>query len=420
MKTYRILDDSPRDRVIDLPPSKSLSHRALILAALNPHPSRVRHVLDSDDLAITRNGLTGLGAGLRNEDGVWLVSQPIGLSDGHAIELGNSGSSARFLIPLGAFADRPVLFQGTPRLHERPFGELFSVMKQLGYRLSSTSLPVTVEPWPIRGGIVDMPILPSSQVISGLMMAALRMEGDLHIRISSVVPSFAYVDMTSRLMQSLGIGVEQTQNEITVEARTPNRGWDLQVEKDMSAASYWALYALLAQRRVLLRGLRRPTLQGDEAILDLATMCGATVDASDEGVAVAGAIDKALDIDARSVPDLVPTLGVLAMFAPGETVISNIEHLRHKESDRIESVCVNIRNLGGHAEYRDGSLRIRGRDRYRGTLIRTFDDHRIAMAFAMAGVRIPGVTIENPDCVTKSYPGFWKDFENYERCDAPR
>jgi len=416
MKDLRITPRPPLERTIDLPTSKSISHRALILSALNTAMCTIDNLLAADDTAITSEALRSLGVDIKSNGTRTEVHGIIGHVGKTDIFLGNSGSSARFLLPLGAFGDRSVTYSGTPRLVERPFHELLSTLRSLGYQIDSSndSLPVTIHPCRISGGTTDVQRLPSSQIISALMMASLWMDNGLSIRIGADIPSMAYARMTFRLMQFLKLPITWEEDVVTAKSHRPRDSWTIEIEKDMSAASYWVAYALLTGVRVFLKGARRSSLQGDTAIFDAAEMAGATVRERDDGIDVVGTLTRTFDIDAYETPDVVPTLAVIGMFAPDTMTIRNVHHLKYKESDRIAAIQQNIQTLGGHSEYTDGDLRIIPRTGYTGGRIATHDDHRIAMSFAMAGLRIPGVIIENPDCVAKSYPRFWQDFDEWE------
>ncbi len=416
MKKYTITSRAHRERNVDLPSSKSISHRALILSSLNSAVCRIERLLDSEDIRMTSDALRTMGVEIRSQEERTDIRGTIGRVTGEAIFLGNSGSSARFLLPLAAFGDRPLRFSGTDRLHQRPFGELLDVLRSMNYRIDAArnSLPAVVHPAVLQGGRIGLAHLPSSQIVSAMMMAGLWMERGLTVQLGSGIPSMAYARMTYRMMQSLQLPVSWDNDAITVSPCRANQPWAFTVEKDMSAASYWVAYALLTGIRVKLVSVKRSSLQGDTLMLDVAEMAGAAVRETDDGTEIDGRISKAFHLDAGETPDLVPTLAVMGMFAPGDVVIHNVRHLEYKESNRIEAIQTNLKRLGGRSEYADGTLRIIPQKCYSGTSIDPYDDHRIAMSFAIAGLRIPGCAIENPECVSKSYPRFWLDFDEWE------
>lgn len=399
-------------RAINLPGSKSLSHRMAILAALNRGQTTIREILAAEDIEITLTALRNMGAAIENRPGEHVrIKAPIGVVQKDDCYLGNSGSSARFLPALATMLDRPFQFHGSERLHQRPFKELFDALTVLGAKLESSgdSMPVTIHPQRLRGGRIALGNLPSSQIISGLMMAAAGMQNDLEIQLQDNIPSLPYVQMTIRLMKHLGLECRQHKNIISVAAGHLSTTWDYTVEKDMSAASYWVAYALINETDVVLQGVQRSGLQGDERIFDIAALAGATVSSDGGHLTISGGICHGFDVDCFDTPDLVPALAVIAMFAPEPVRLGNVRHLQHKESDRIAAIRKNLAVLGGKSEFDGNRLTIIPVREYRGGQIDSCNDHRIAMSFAIAGTRIPGVVIDNPDCVAKSYPAFWQD-----------
>ena len=413
---YEILSEKIKDSVIDLPSSKSISHRIAILASLNKGETSIKNLLDAMDIQITIGGLSNMGAKLKNNGEEWLCTAPIGTVTQEQIFLGNSGSSARFLIPLATFLDRPVYFYGNPRLHERPFKELFSALEKLEIKIEATneSLPVTIYPGELSGGTIRFDKLPSSQIITALMLASLWMKNELHIILPEKTPSLPYIEMTSKLFHRLNLNLEHQQNQIFLKPNIPDYDWNFNVEKDLSAASYWVVLALISGAKVSLTNITLPSLQGDEKIFQIAEEAGASVMCHSNRVEIEGVINKPLTIDCRDIPDLVPSLSIMALFAQQPVKLMNIENLQFKESNRIEAIQSNIISIGGKSEYDNRHLTIYPQKNYSGGQINTFDDHRIAMSFAMAGTMIPGIIIDDPECVNKSYPNFWKDFEYWK------
>lgn len=409
---HEIVAGNIGDLVVNLPPSKSITHRALILAALNSGETRIVNPLASEDTDLTRLALEKMGAEFTALPDGLLCRAPLGRRRETDIYLGNSGSSARFLLPLGAFLDGEVCFSGTPRLHQRPMGELLNSLKQLGahYQAAGDALPVRMFPGALRGGRIQLPQLPTSQVISGLMMAALWMESDLRIEFPAALSSRPYVELTAALMQQLNLKVELGRHFVEVAAARPHAFWEIPVEHDWSAASYWVALGLIHGVKVTFPDVLLPSSQGDEQILAVAENAGGRVMAFSDRVEVSGGIDRAFDVDCAGMPDLVPSLAVLGLFAPGAVRLRNVSQLRFKESDRIAALQENLALLGGGSDYHDGCLTIRPAASPRAAKISSHNDHRIAMSFAIAGTRIPGIVIDNPDCVQKSYPQFWKDF----------
>jgi 3-phosphoshikimate 1-carboxyvinyltransferase len=413
---YQITPDKAQDCEINLPSSKSITHRMLILAALNKGSTKISNALIAEDTEITKNALQMMGAEIMGAGNDFHVTKPIGETTGSEIYLGNSGSSARFLITLGTFLDNNMRFYGTDRLHKRPFAELLDAVRHFGHKLEATkeSLPVITHPGISTGGTISFDVLPSSQIITGLMMAALRMKKNLTVKMTSGVPSLPYIKMTADLMKRLRLKVDYSSSQIRVESSQPELDWTFNVEKDFSAASYWVIYALINQTRVVLKNMNIPSLQGDEEILNIAESVGAEIILHTDRIEINGRITRAFDVNCENTPDLVPALGVLALFCPESSRMRNVKFLEYKESNRIQALQDNIKQIGGKSDYQNGVLTIIPQKSYKGNIISTFDDHRIAMCFAMAGTRVPGVVIDKPDCVSKSYPGFWKDFSYWK------
>ncbi len=398
-------------KTINLPPSKSVSHRAFILSALNTGTSLIESYLDAEDTQITRDALIALGADIEPASNGLRFRRPIGKRKNEKIFLGNSGSSARFLIPLASYTSDPVYFYGDQRLHERPFAELFSAFEQMGGKFKTTSLtlPATVWPAELIGGTLEFEQLPSSQIITAFMLAALWMEHNLTMILPAKTPSLPYIRMTYLLMQRLGMEVEYESQTISVRARKPNLDWFFRVEKDLSAASYWVLFGLINDCKVILPGITLPSLQGDEKIFEIAEMVGASIMLFTDRLEMDGRITRGLTLDCHDIPDLVPALAVLGMFAPKPFKLMHIKHLEYKESNRVAALQKNIAALGGRSDYSDNHLTIIPQKNYHPALIRSFNDHRIAMSFGIAATRIKGIEIDYPECVNKSYPAFWQD-----------
>lgn len=414
---YRIKKLNKKKIRIDLPNSKSISHRILILSGLNQGKTIIQNMLQAEDTQITRTALENMGAVFEKSDSEITSIKSIGKVKHTKCYLGNSGSSARFLLPLASFVDKPVFFYGEDRLHERPFAELINALIKLGavIKNKSKSLPIEIYPGILKGGKIEFESLPSSQIITSLMLAALWMENELIIKLPNDVPSLPYILMTYHLMSNLGIEVDYSGKQIIVQAKKPDINWNFKVEKDLSASSYWVIMGLIHGIKIVLPGVVLPSLQGDEKIFEIAETVGAQVMLYPDRIEIDGQINKNIDIDCSGIPDLVPALSVVAMFAPKPIKLLNVKHLEYKESNRIEAIRKNINVLSGKSEYKDGHLTIFPQNTYQGGIINSYNDHRIAMSFAVAGSKINNVRIDNPQCVNKSYPEFWEHFTFWEQ-----
>jgi len=401
---------------INLPFSKSVTHRIYILSAFNLGTTRIIDALDSYDTNLTRDVLINLGADIKIDENEILSRTPIGDVKKSDCFLGNSGSSARFLPPVATFVNKKIHFHGEDRLHERPFLELIEALAKLGAKIESSnnSLPFDIFPQPLKGGEIRFSSLPSSQIVTGLMMSALWMENDLSIQLPDITPSLPYIKMTFKLMKNLGLQLEINQNDIFVKSGKPDINWNFNVERDMSAASYWVIFSLVNGIKVKLSGVNLPSLQGDEKIFEIAEMLGAKVMLYSDRIEIEGDMKNGMNLNCRDIPDLVPALSILGLFSPEPIILSDIKHLEYKESNRVEAIRKNIKMLGGKTEYENNNLKIIPQKSYKGGTINTFNDHRIAMSFAIAGTKISDIIIDNPECVQKSYPDFWNDFTFWE------
>ena len=413
---HKIIPTKIAEKTVSLPTSKSVSHRMCVLGGLNLGPTRIKHLLVSEDLEITQTALQNMGMKSKQNGDVLEIETPIGAVRKPEVFLGNSGSSARFLIPLAAHLDQPFRFFGTDRLHQRPFKQVFDACARLGIRVKSANgtLPAVVHPAKIKGGKVSFESLPTSQIITALMMTALWMEKDLTIELQENTPSLPYIKMTHNLMKRMNLPIEFSQKKIWIKAKKPDYIWNFTVEKDLSAASYWVALGLIHGAKIALNDVMLPSLQGDERIFEIAEELGANVMLYPDRVEISGGIERGITVDCRDIPDLVPTLSVIGMFAPAPVKLTGVENLRFKESDRIAAVQKNIAAMGGKSDYANGTLTIIPQKKYQGAALKAFNDHRIAMSFALVGTRISGVTIDEPQCVRKSYPTFWDDFDYWE------
>lgn len=398
-------------------PSKSATHRALVAAAVAQGVSEIRGPLDAADTRRTLEGLRGLGVRVDERDRDWIVHGTAGaIPGGGSIDLGASGTSARFLAALATLGARSSLLDGSSRLRERPMEELIEALSALGATVDTaggSSFPLRAGGSSVRGGSIVLSGARSSQFASALLLAAPAFEQGLRLEVAPPRVSFSYVRLTVEILEAFG-GLVATEGEAGF-AVPPQRlrSTSLSIEGDYSSASYPLAAAAILGGRVRVRGLRAETAQPDARFLrDLATL-GCRVDADRSGVVVEGTGRvPAFSWDLADAPDLAPTAAVLALFAEGPCALSGLRHLTLKESDRLAVLKDNLNRLGACAAVDDGTLSIvpPPRGAAHGGTITVADDHRIAMAFAIAGLCVPGVTIDDPGAVAKSYPRFWEDF----------
>ena len=417
---------------VSLPGSKSLTNRALLVAALAHGTTRLRNALDCDDSLYLMDALRELGVEWTKDEGTGVtgsggVIEMCGAGGAFPAKsgsffLGNAGTATRFLTAVLAASNGRYVVDGDERMRERPIQDLVTALGKLGARLDCPTgcPPVTIEPGRFAGGSVDISGAISSQFISAVLMAAGLAEERVSVRVVGDLVSRPYLDLTIQVMRDFGARVlvydKMADGEpvFEVDAR---RGYEAPeeyfVEGDASAASYFYAAAAITGTTVRVEGVGRTTQQGDMRCADVLAEMGCRVTKESDAVQVVGAMLRGVDCDCSDMPDVVPTLAVAAVFAKGRTRLRGVPHLRHKESDRIASVASELRKLGVEVrELRDG-LEIQGTlgsddDVLHGGEIDTWGDHRIAMALSVAGLVVPDVVIREPHVVSKSFPGFFQ------------
>lgn len=412
------------DCTVTVPGSKSYTHRILIASALSEGVCRIENSLASEDTLLTRNALQLMGIRIETDGAHLLVHGGGGRLEAPEgpIHLGNSGTSMRLLTAVAALAEGEIRLTGTERMCQRPLADLIDALNGLGVTARSVNgdgcPPVAVPGGGIRGGSVSVRCGISSQFLSGLLLVGPCTQEGLEVAVSQGPVSKPYIDMTVAVMERLGIRLERNgYQRFNIPGRQRYRSGDYTVEPDISNAGYFWAAAAMAGGRVTVRGVGPDSRQGDIRLAALFEQMGCTVIQEAEGLAVSGTLDSAgrprlsaIEVDMGDMPDMVPTLAVVAAFADGTTVIRNVAHLRAKESDRLAAVATELGKMGIAVRSGETELHIRGGHPH-GAVIDTYDDHRIAMSFAAAGLAVPGVFIRDEGCVRKSFPGFWDVLE---------
>ncbi len=404
---------------VRLPGSKSFTHRALICAALAGGESFLAGALAAEDTHLSADALTDLGARVTWEaEGARVIGTAGRLRRPRsAIMLGNSGTSMRLLTAVAALCREggEITLDGNEAMRRRPIGELVAALNELGVEAASRGgcPPVTVAARGIPGGRCRVDASRSSQFVSALLLAAPYAEREVTVEVSGEVVSRPYIEMTRQTMTDFGVAAEVVSaKEFRVRSGQRYRPRERYlVEADGSNASYFAAAAAAVEGRVRAEGLRADSLQGDAGFLSALERMGCTVKREAEAaeVSCAGPL-QAVDIDMGGMPDVVPSLAVLAALAQGTTRIRNVGHLRVKECDRLSALATELSRCGVRVEEREGELIIEGGGAH-GAEIETYDDHRLAMSFAVLGLAVPGISIKEPGCVAKSFPDFWERFE---------
>jgi 3-phosphoshikimate 1-carboxyvinyltransferase len=405
------------DGAVTVPGSKSYTHRALIVSSLADGESVLINALRCEDTRRTGEALAKFGVEVSWESDHVRVQGRGGKfkATGEKIDVGNSGTSMRFLTALAALKTGITLLDGSERMRKRPIGALLSGLGELGVRAYSQEgddcPPVILQSQGLKGGTARVKGEESSQFLSGLLMVAPYAQRDVNIEVIGSLASKPYVDITLDVMSAFGVEIRsQGYRSFFIKAGQRYLQQKYRIEGDASNASYFFSAAAVCGGRVRVRNLNPATIQGDIGFLEILERMGCRVTRGSDWIEVLGGELHGVEIDMNEMPDLVPTLAVTAAFARGKTVIQNIGHLRLKESDRIHALAAGLSKMGIRVREGEDRLEIEGGTPH-GAEIETYNDHRMAMSFAIAGLAVPGVKIRAERCVDKSFPGFWDELQ---------
>jgi 3-phosphoshikimate 1-carboxyvinyltransferase len=417
--------DGPIDATVTVPGSKSVTNRALVLAALSSDPGYIRRPLRSRDTLLMAAGLRALGVGIEdtlnsstNTPGggdAWRVL-PAGLHGPASVDVGNAGTVMRFLPPVAALADGPVLFDGDPRSHERPLGGVIDGLRALGARIDDGgrgALPMTVHgTGALDGGTVSLDASSSSQFVSALLLSGPRFNQGVEVRHvgDGEVPSLPHIRMTVDMMRAAGAQVDAPEDggEPNVWRVTPGAllGRDLVVEPDLSNAAPFLAAALVTGGTVVVRDWPRRTTQPGDELRDIFTRMGGSCTFADEGLRLTGGGRiQGITADLHEVGELTPVIAAVAALADGPSELSGVAHLRMHETDRLAALAKELGELGCDVSETADGLRIRPRPLH-GGVFHTYEDHRLATAAAVVGLAVPGVQVENVGTTAKTLPDF--------------
>ncbi len=399
---------------IVVPASKSQAHRAVILAALGSYDVEITCKGISNDIVATADCMNSAGANIEIQDNKIHVS-PVGSQHSSVFECGESGSTLRFLIPVFGALGVEGEFIPKGRLIDRPLSPLDEVLKSHGMSIRKAETTIQVSGKLTPGEFV-IPGDVSSQYITGLLMALPLLEGDSTLRVTGILQSKGYVAMTEELLIKTGIQFTHTGDTYYIKgSQKPDIGNTFTVEGDYSNVAFYLCMGALSRKGVTVHGLNPNSSQGDKAAISVLKEMGADITIDGTSVTVRKGSLRGVNIDASQIPDLIPTLSVVASVCEGETHIINAGRLRIKESDRIASTCALINNLGGSAQELPDSIIITGVKSLTGGTVDSCNDHRIAMSAAVAATASTcKVTVLDSGCVKKSYPDFWEDFGTLE------
>jgi 3-phosphoshikimate 1-carboxyvinyltransferase len=405
---------------VRVPGSKSLTNRALIVAALADGASRLTGALDSEDTRVMVDSLQKLGVATDHDSDASIVTVRGcgGRIPKQSAELyvANSGTSLRFLTAMVATGRGTFRLDGSPRMRQRPVRDLLAALNGLGSdaqsELDTGCPPVVVRADGLDGGFAFVKGDVSSQFLSGLLMALPYAKSVTTVEVDGNLVSKPYIEMTLSVMEAFGARPANHKfRRFNVEPGHYT-GRTYAIEPDASAASYFFAAAAITGRTITVEGLGTESVQGDVHFVDVLEHMGCRVERAAGHTTVTGGALHGVDVDMNAISDTVMTLAVVALFARGMTRIRNVGHIRHKETDRISALATELRKLGATVEEQEDGLIIFPPQSITSARIATYDDHRMAMSFALAGLQAEGITILEPGCVAKTYPKFWDDFAN--------
>lgn len=406
-------------KIIAIPGSKSITNRALLIAALAHGKSVLKNCLSSDDTVYMQKALSKLGIEISKKKNDFVVKSKGQLGPCKSpLFLGNAGTAVRFLTAACTLGTAPYTITGDANMQKRPIFPLIEALKSSGLEISAHNgcPPVQILAGQFTGGKITIDGSLSSQFISALLMIAPRAtKYNTEIIIKNDLTSKPYIDVTLNIMKQFGIKVKNNNyKSFTIQKNQKYQAQNFTVEGDYSSASYFAAIALINNIKITLKNLTQDSAQGDKRFLDLIKKMGGQISWTKNKVSIQGTgkIKNVGEIDMNDIPDMVPTMAILAAVTEGKTKIVNVANLRIKETDRLQALENELQKIGVKAKAGKDSLSIWGNPHsLQAATISTYHDHRIAMSFACLATIIPGLKIANPDCVKKSYPRFWLDLQ---------
>ena len=395
------------------PPSKSQAHRLLICAALAAEPCTIACSSVNDDIIATMRCLNALGASITYSNGVFAVT-PVSAVKGVTLDCGESGSTLRFLMSVAAVLGADATFVGSGKLPQRPMGNLCNVLATHGITFekhSADELPVTCN-GTLQGGKYTLPGNISSQYLTGLLFALPLAEEDSEIEVTGIMTSASYIAMTLDALNVAGIKIEQQGNIFIIKGgQHYSMPSAITVEGDWSSAAFWIVAGVTGKNPLTVCGMNTSSLQGDSKVIDHLRSMGAFIDVAADGVVAMPSHLFGAELDCTDTPDLLPILSVAAAVAQGTTVFTGVGRLRFKESDRLEAMRQVLASFGIASQVGEDTFTVFGGEPVANGIVNSFGDHRIAMSAAIMSCVAKGITtIDNSNCVAKSYPTFFDDF----------
>ncbi len=415
-----MIEIRPAERIVadvECPPSKSYTNRALLIAALADGECRLENPLFSDDTKYMKEALIKFGVRVQQEEKAFIVSGTGGRLKvpEEEIFVGNAGTTMRFLTTFAALAPGTVRLTGDERMQERPISDLLECLAAMDVKAVSVKNnqcpPIEIHGGNVPGGALSLAGDKSSQYLTSVLLSAPYFKNDTTVNIRGELTSKSYADITLDIMETFGVRVEnESYRKFSVPAGTKYKARTYEVEGDWSSASYFLAAGAVTGGEVGISGLNPDSVQGDAGILNVLGKMGCATEKTGEKIRLRGNPLKGITINMNNMPDAVQTLAVAALFAEGKTTITGIGNLRIKETDRIDALACELTRLGARVEEGEDFITVHPGASYKAAEVETYNDHRMAMSFAVAGLKIPGVKIKNPGCVAKSFPDFFERF----------
>ena len=410
----------PLSATVRVPGSKSLTNRALLISALAKGTTRITNALFSDDSRYFAKALRTLGFDVQlDEDQHEMIVTGLGgkiPATKAELFIGNAGTAARFLSAFLTLGNGEYILDGEPRMRERPIGDLIDALNQLGVELEATNNcpPVEIFAKGLPGGKTKVAGDISSQFLSALLMVAPYAQSEIEITLSTELNSKPYVDMTIAVMREFGVEIQRDDYKcFAIHPASYSPLTNYRIESDASAASYFFAAPAICGGTVTVENISRKSKQGDIAFLDVLKQMGCQIVEGDNFISVERRSPdlRGVDIDMRDIPDTAQTLAAVAPFASSPTRIRGIASARLKETDRVSATCTELKRLGVQVEEHEDGMTIYPCTTFKPANVQTYNDHRMAMAFSLIGLRFDGVAIENPLCVSKTFPNYFEVLE---------
>ncbi len=409
---------SKLDAVLTVPSSKSYSNRALLIAALADGESHIYNCLKCEDTRYMISALNSHNINIVEDKTKVTVHGCNGFpgTSGKNIFVGNAGTTMRFLCSFAALCLGETIIDGSWRMRQRPLNDLIDGLSPLGVEIISQNEngcpPVKIKGGGIDGGETEMNGDKSSQYFTSILMSSPYAKKDVLIKVNGELTSRPYIDLTIDLMRIFGVNVENNSySSFFIKSGNGYRAREYTIESDMTSATYFFAAAAITGGKVKVKNINISTMQGDIKFVDILKKMGCIVLKGENFIEVEGGGLTGINVNMNEMPDAVQTLAVTSLFAKGETRITGVSNLRIKETDRIKALATELSRLGAQVrELDDGLVIIPGK--MQAAEIVTYDDHRMAMSFSLAGLKIHGIRIKNPGCVNKSFPDFFKKLES--------